>query len=752
MNRYRVGLFLLVFLGLSVAHACGPFFPDSYIVYGHRSVLDLPALSLHEEIQQILSLPAEPPAQPFASYEAMQIAQKNAVRAPVQRTAEVDIKEFETALKEHGMGEAEVKKLVSEYSDLRNILTVPALAAAEAAANVRSNPYGYGYGKDTNAEKPRQLDMSAYEALLARIPSEFAEYNRGATAYYNGEMDAAVAHWQKVLALPVEQRKHRTLWAAFMLGRVLSDKDPAAAADYSAQSRAVVAEGALDPLKLSDDSLGWQARAEMRAKRYVDAIHHYAEFARVPGRKETAILSLTRVCKAVLGADTIDPALAKDELSCRIVAAALACRSNGAAKWADAIQSAQLQPPIRGADRLAWNAYQRGDMATAADWLKKADMTSVYARWVQAKLLLRDGRIEEGAAALANLDYALAENAVHPPVETSEPFATEKADERVLGDLGLLHLHEREYAQALETFARSGYYFDDALYVAECVMTMDELKAFVKDHMKDTTLMNRSNFPGFFGSFTRLARLEHVLASRLADQGMWNDAVSFFPEDLRADAKLMAELTEHAASATGRERAEALIKAAKLLREKGMVLTGRELMPDWRIVGGSFDLSRDGHACAGWLSRGEDLRGAGEEEKARVAKSLAEPNKRFHYRYKAADLMWDAASLLPNNDPLTAEALYWGGMFIKIRDPKAADRFYKALVRRNPNLEVAQQANKLRWFPAKFTDKVVYHPLSFWSRRKIAAAACVGAVCVIAVVFLGWLLLSRKAAAGAVSP
>jgi len=483
----------------------------------------------------------------------------------------------------------------------------------------------------------------------------------------------------------------------------------------------------------------------MRAKRYVDAIHHYVEFARIPGREKTGILSLVRVCNAVLREDSIDPALAKDELSCQVITAALACRSRGAAKWADAIQAAGLQPPIRGADRVAWNAYSGGDMAAAADWLKKADMTSVYARWVQAKLLLRDGRIEEGAAALANLDYTLAENAVHPPVEASEPFASEKANERVLGDLGLLHLHEREYAQALEAFARSGYYFDDALYVAECVMTTDELKAFVEDHRKDATLMNSSDFPGFSGSLTRFARLERVLASRLADQGMWNDAASFFPEELKADAKLMAELTEHAASATGRERAEALIKAAKLLREKGMALAGRELMPDWRIVRGNYDLSSDYvHGCASWLSRGEGLQGAGEEEKARVAASAAEPNKRFHYRYKAADLMWDAASLLPNNDPLTAEALYWGGVFIKNRDPKAADRFYRALVRRNPNLEIAQQADKLRWFPAKFTDKVLYRLLPFWSRRKITAAACAGAACVISVALLGWFLLLRR--------
>jgi hypothetical protein len=88
-----------------------------------------------------------------------------------------------------------------------------------------------------------------------------------------------------------------------------------------------------------------------------------------------------------------------------------------------------------------------------------------------------------------------------------------------------------------------------------------------------------------------------------------------------------------------------------------------------------------------------------EDEEVRVMGSLPEPNKRFHYRYKAADLMWKSAHLLPDNDNLKAKALCAGGTFIKGRDSELADEFYKALVKTCGRTELGKQADKLKWFP-----------------------------------------------------
>ena len=76
------------------------------------------------------------------------------------------------------------------------------------------------------------------------------------------------------------------------------------------------------------------------------------------------------------------------------------------------------------------------------------------------------------------------------------------------------------------------------------------------------------------------------------------------------------------------------------------------------------------------------------------------PTLRFHYRYRAADLAWWAASLMPNDSEDTAKILVEAGGWLKDRDPAAADKFYKALVIRCGNTVLGQAAAKVHWFPA----------------------------------------------------
>ena len=86
-------------------------------------------------------------------------------------------------------------------------------------------------------------------------------------------------------------------------------------------------------------------------------------------------------------------------------------------------------------------------------------------------------------------------------------------------------------------------------------------------------------------------------------------------------------------------------------------------------------------------------------EEDRVLESLPTPFKRFHYRYKAADLMWKCAELLPNNDELKAKALCLGGTYLKYRDKDEANKFYKALVKTCGKTRIGMEADKLHWFP-----------------------------------------------------
>ena len=129
-----------------------------------------------------------------------------------------------------------------------------------------------------------------------------------------------------------------------------------------------------------------------------------------------------------------------------------------------------------------------------------------------------------------------------------------------------------------------------------------------------------------------------------------------------------------------------------------MDLLGTELDPDWAIWSGDFALGdagaarRKGPGAEGGVLAPTPL------ELERLAAQRV-PEKRFHYRYRAADLAWWAASLLPNDADETAEILATAGGWLKARDPEAAKPFYQALVIRCGNTAAGRAAAQKRWFP-----------------------------------------------------
>jgi len=145
------------------------------------------------------------------------------------------------------------------------------------------------------------------------------------------------------------------------------------------------------------------------------------------------------------------------------------------------------------------------------------------------------------------------------------------------------------------------------------------------------------------------------------------------------------------------QRAAALFQAALITRTNGMELLGTEVAPDWHYHLGQFEEGvtgedRSSNSLAIVVPPSDD-------EIRRNAEHFPDPNVRFHYRYQAASLAWEAAKLLPDNDDLTAYILWQGGSFIKNRDPLYADVFYKALVRKNRQTVLGAEADRQRWFP-----------------------------------------------------
>ena len=125
---------------------------------------------------------------------------------------------------------------------------------------------------------------------------------------------------------------------------------------------------------------------------------------------------------------------------------------------------------------------------------------------------------------------------------------------------------------------------------------------------------------------------------------------------------------------------------------------GTELDPDWAMVDGEYEMTSPVASRKATDARHAQFV-ATREERDRASNPAAKVQKRWHYRYVAADLAWRAAALMPDQSDATAKLLCTAGGWIKGNDPAAANRFYRALVQRCDQTELGRQAKQLKWFP-----------------------------------------------------
>lgn len=702
-------------LAAAPAPACGPDFPAGYFVHNVRDYRQMPPAWFPRELHALLGLatlpePAESPA-----------------AAACDRVVDADLAQLEAVLRAAGASDGETAPMLAEYRKMRCATRETGKRMDEWEGELRSYDRRKEYRADPGPEppKPAAFDPTPYEVLLNRLPVEFSLYARGAAAYHSRNLDSALDLFMQVLALPAEERPFRTIWAAHMLGMTLmrmKEYDTARAAFDRVPTLA--GEGFADPMGLSEGVGGWKAMTHYQAGDFAGAAKGYlSEYMDGDAaRRHTALISLDWAFSRA--ADEHAPAqiaaLLEDE-NARM--ALLAWSLANPSESRDIIEPVlahfdALPGPVPGADRIAWLAYNSGDMAKAAKWAEKAGDASPLAAWVRAKLLMREGRITEAAAVLeqvlALLEKRPAEGASAPPEwlqyqedELAEYLPFDVA-QRVREEWSVLWARKKE--KTPEESDKALKYLDgyDRSYVAEVAMTTEELLAHVFQDPANGPERREGAGEGTAG----------ILLRRLVREGRLEDAARLFPE---SDApRLLGVLREgRNPAAPKRERAERLMEAAEITASGELHATA--LCPDW------------------WNS--EPFRtylhgSCGRED-------LPVPNRKDHFLYPAADLMWEAATLLPNNDVLTARALYTGGMWLRFRDPPAADRFYKALVRRNPNLAVAREADRLRWFPQEFDERVLYTPRPpSWlrGRRRILLAVfgCAAALCALvgAVVFV----------------
>ena len=125
-------------------------------------------------------------------------------------------------------------------------------------------------------------------------------------------MNEARSNWRVLLGRPEEERHYRSTWAAYMLGRTCGTNEWEQAVGYYQEVRRLAKEGFADSLGLAAASLGWEAQANLRQKKFEPAIELYLEqFA--AGDSNSAEVSLRFACHRALNAgnDTL-AALAKN--------------------------------------------------------------------------------------------------------------------------------------------------------------------------------------------------------------------------------------------------------------------------------------------------------------------------------------------------------------------------------------------------------------------------------------------------------
>ena len=647
------------------ASACGPFFPNYFLDDGDRALLAAP-LADHQALLRRLPLPREP----FVA-----VGTTNDLAGRMALTASVEAAELRAALAKAGVGAAESERIV----------------AAQRAERE-------GIGGPTSPEAVR---------VVAGLPGEFADYFRGWRAYHLGRTDEARRAWRALLARPAAERPFRSTWAAYMLGRASAQGDPGGAIAAYQQVRALAQAGFADPLGLAASSLGWEAQIHLEARRFEPAIELYLR--QWATGDPTALVSLRLTAHAAFEqAGPALPALARNP-RCRAVLTAWALdrgwsdeetvREGVRHAWLVAVEAAGARD-VDAAEQFALAAYQAGEFGAAQRWIQRAPGGPV-AQWLQAKLYFRAGDLARGAECLARAAAAFpaaadaGTNALAGALKMDyEHGGPKEGDARreLRGEMAVLHLPRREYTAAVDTLLRQEYWLD-AAYLAERVLTVEECREYVDRNWP------AANASGDADAKTTTEKLRHLLGRRLCRLGRGAEAAGYFPPALQeTQLRWWAQLQRGRGPANARAvRAADLWAAAQTTRQKGMELLGTETAPDWAAEDGSYQM--DVVPAARGTNQNCLILTPTADELRRFQASAPNPDRRFHYRYRAAELAWEAAELMPDNSPETARVLVLAGGWLKDRDAAAADRFYKALARRCPRTALGADAARRHWFP-----------------------------------------------------
>lgn len=611
MTKTTVEFFLAAALAVSAeatAHATGNYSPPTWMEQGAATAEHPPEFFWEHELRKI-AVPFKP------SQERVEPALKpkknpndaDQYETQAEQAARVDVEDYRDAIK---------KGLINEP------------------------------GAEGKHEAARNAISAANEASTAPLPeepsSEFRDYDMAAFAFHQGEKhyDQAAQIWEKLLQRPPQERHYRSVWAAFMLGKIEVYAQQPEAVKWFRMVRQLAKDGFADSLGLAADSYGWEAKSELDQDHLEKAAQLY--LTQLAMGDNSAIVSLKALVPDRTGGygmsfgpqppENADEATlkkfneaqekaqgpkleraAKDPLLRRLTSAHVLAtetqttwmydeeaKKNPASerceRWLKVVEKAGLKN-VEDAGLLGWVAYAAGRYTEAERWLKVGGGETSTALWLKAKLLRRAGKFKEAAAAMAAA-WDIIQKEDFAEDETGQFTAYHEGglnpDQAAAGELATLQLTRGDFVNAFETFVDGDLLFD-AAFVAERVLTTGELKQYVDAHCpekkeKDPGVKASASFgDGYHDKGGQ--RIRWMLGRRLVREDRYDEARPYLPEDLREGLDRYVKALKDGADEKlpKPKRARAWFDAATIARYSGMELMGTEGAPDFFIAGGDFE-------------------------------------------------------------------------------------------------------------------------------------------------------------------
>ena len=560
---------------------------------------------------------------------------------------------------------------------------------------------------------------------LDRSTLEFELYKAGKREMTNNNDPAKIPKsWIKLLKLPQRQRRYRTIWTCYMIGNLyyLAGEYNVAKKFYRAV-RVSYQKGFKDTLGLAHATYKREFLSalapEDKLNAALKALAYYAH-SKDYKRHRFIIFELYDYIKNLQRSEKSIKKLFKNP-SLRELLISFNLGMNFTELGNFVYKGNGINREIKtelidkgnssAAARFAWLEYRNGDMERAKQLLTYAKKDDLLTLWLSAKLALYDGQDAKAAEYLRRWLRICNKNRNKLQASRLAPGFNDakKAEKDVYGIMGNAIIHTQDFREALHCFIRAEDW-PSAAIVAEKLMSQKELIDYVdinapkynSNVTKTFYYEEESALPKSEHKELIQNKLRHLLARRLVRKYNFKKAMEYIPPNLLPKLKQLEYYLGQTnnRSLSNNNRALASYNAARIMRWYGMSLCGTELWPDYQYCDGDFE---NIFFFPEWAKERKM------KEIAKIAEKHTPEKRRFHYRFKACDIMRKSLEFAENDDLKLLANLAIGYWLYK-KHPKEADPYYKAAVSFRPAI-IAVDFDKRRWFTPK--DKL---PLKLYNQ------------------------------------